>query len=309
MGQRSMRSQLTYCVRSTTAYGQSKHTEKGKGKHGVHHDGRSYSYSTTDARLDTAKQFSRWLQERYPEVKRAVDITAPHMNEFLEEKSKTCRAATLESYASNLRALTKEIKTVYGRTRCEEKEILTPSSTIDRARTMAMDRSDIEKLYHSFREDSVGHRAITLEIACGARVEGLTKLTPADITILSDSFAKIAVHGEKGGRDRVVDVNGKDNIERLQHIKDTIPAKERICPVKPDSLNRSICRHLKELELKDKYKLTSVHAMRKEWAQKTYDEYRKDHNKLQTVQYVNQQLGHSAERDQALLDRYVGNCW
>lgn len=307
---RNMRAQLGHVVRETTAYGQSKHSEKGKGaKGGVHHDGRSYSYSTTNARLDTAKQFGKWMEVAHPEIERATNIRASHINEFLEMKSATCRAATLESYASNLRAITKEIETVYHRTRCDINEIITPASPLDKARTMEMERPDIEKLHKSFKADSLGWRAISLEIACGARVEGLTKLTPGDISIISPDFAQISIHGEKGGRDRVVDVRGSQNIERLERIKDTIPERERICPVKPQSLNRSICRHLQELGLKEKYPLTSVHAMRKAWAQNTYDQYRQTHTKLETVQYVNEQLGHSAERDQALLDRYVGNCW
>ena len=106
---RSMTNQLSYAVGKNKAIGQSKHADKGNGKDGVRHDGRSYSWQTHNARLDTAKQFGKWMGAKYPEIERAIEIKAEHINEFLEEKRKTCRQATLDSYSSNLRTLTKMI--------------------------------------------------------------------------------------------------------------------------------------------------------------------------------------------------------
>lgn len=306
---RSMKQQLTYAVRSNTAIGQSKHSEKSKGKgmKGAHHDGRSYSYSTLNSRLDTAKQFGNWMKNSHPEIEMARDISADHVNEFLREKAETCRSATLESYASNLRALSREVNKTYHCQSYNPVEINTPSSEKEASRTMPMQHKDIERLKSSFKTDSVGHRAICMEQATGARVEGLTKLTAGDIRILSRDRAEVYIHGEKGGRNRTVDVVGEEHVRELDHIKEIIPEKERICPVKPDSLNKAFNRHLKQLGLKDKYELTSTHAMRKEWAQRTYDRYRENHSKLESVKYTNKQLGHGAERDQVLLDRYVAN--
>lgn len=307
---RNIRQQLTYAVRNNTAFGESKHAEKGKGlgMKSVIHDGRSYSYCTFNARLDTAKQFSRWINNNYPDIKMAREITSEHANEFLIDKAKTCRNATLESYASNLRALAKEINTTYKGSKIDSDEIKTVLGTKTPSRTVTMHTDDFRALKDSFKADSLGHRALCLEEATGARVEGLTKLTPNDITILSDTRANVYIHGEKGGRNRTVEVYGAKHVQELQHIKDIVPSGQRICGVKPDSLNRSFNRHLNKLGLKTKYELTSVHSMRKAWAQKIYDRYRLTHSKLETVKYVNVQLGHGAERDQILLDRYVADC-
>lgn len=307
---RSIRQQLTYAVRTNTAFGQSKHAEKGKGlgMQSVMHDGRSYSYCTFNARLDTAKQFSHWIATNYPDITMAREITADHANEFLLDKAKTCRNATLESYASNLRALAKEINTTYKGSRMDCNGIKTIVNDTTASRTVAMARDDFRALKDSFKADSLGHRALCLEDATGARVEGLTKLTPGDITIISDTRANVYIHGEKGGRNRTVEVYGAKHVQELQHIKDIIPSDQRICGVKPDSLNKSFNRHLHKLGLKEKYSLTSVHSMRKAWAQKTYDRYRATHTKLESVKYVNVQLGHGADRDQVLLDRYVADC-
>ena len=95
-----------------------------------------------------------------------------------------------------------------------------------------------------------------------------------------------------------------NEIEKLDRIRCETPPGGRICPIKVDSLHRNIERHMKSVGIKERYKYTSVHAMRKEWAQRTYDNYRKDHSKLQAIKYTNEQLGHGADRDVVLLERY-----
>lgn len=302
---RSMTNQLSYAVGKNKAIGQSKHADKGNGKDGVRHDGRSYSWQTHNARLDTAKQFGKWMGAKHPEIERAIEIKAEHINEFLEDKRKTCRQATLESYTSNLRTLTKMIdKTYHMLEPIRERDIITPITQLTPSRTIPMAENDMRLLQNSLKQGSTAYRAMTLERATGARVEGLSKIEGRDIQILSEERAIVQIRGEKGGRDRNVDVFGKMHVQALQELKRAYP-DERICPIKPDSINKALNRALSRLNLKKKYELTSVHSMRKAWAQERYDLYREHHSKWQTIRYVNEQLGHGAERDVALLARYV----
>lgn len=300
-----MKNQLAYVVRDSEAYGQSKHADKSN-ENGVRHDGRTYSYTSMNSKLDTAKQFGKWMQENHSEVRYARDIKSDHINEWLQRKSESCAKATLETYTSNLRSLVKQISNTYNVAPiCQIRDIITPITQKDPIRTRAFSDSDLERLQASFRKDSLGYNALCLERATGCRVEGLSKLTTEDIKIINENQAVVRVHGEKGGRERLVDVRGYEHIKNLEHIKEIIPAGQRICPIKPDSINANFRRHMNELGMR--YDKTTTHAMRKNWAQNTYNEYRKTHTKWETVRYVNEQLGHSAERDEELLGRYVAD--
>ena len=305
---RSMVQQLTYPIRKTTAFGESKHSDKGQGSKGVRHDGRSYSYGTFKGRLDTAKQFGSYMERQHPEIKLAREITRDHINDFLITKAETCRNDTLRTYSSNLRSLCKEIdKTYHCKLGIKERDIVTPTVEREPIRTVAMDKEDFARLRESYTTDSLGDRALALERACGGRCEELVTIKGKDIFIEHDR-AIVHIEQGKGGRERDVYVKDKDSIRELAHIKEITRDNERVCPIKKDSLHRSLERHMKDIGIKHKYPNTSVHAMRKEWAQRIYDQCRAEGmSKLQAIQYVNDQLGHGKDRDVLLLGRYVQN--
>lgn len=304
---RSMKQQLTHAVRQSSAIGQSKHADKGLGRKGVRHDGRSYSYAALNGRLDTAKNFAGFLQREYPEIKRAVDIKAEHVNAFLTEKAATVNNDTLKTYASNLRSIVKEIGNCYHTDlHIKKNDIVTPIVDREPWRTCPMEASDIKRLHESFKPGSTGDRAMILSHATGARAEEICTIKREDIHIKGDT-ASVTITG-KGGRTREVHVEDVREIAKLNEIRLQTPPGGRICPIKVDSLHRNVERHMKAIEIKDRYKYTSIHAMRKEWAQRTYDKYRQNHSKLETIKYVNVQLGHGADRDVVLLGRYC-NVW
>ena len=60
----------------------------------------------------------------------------------------------------------------------------------------------------------------------------------------------------------------------------------------------------------DKYEATTVHALRKTWAQERYDSYREGGaTKCEAIRQTNKDLGHGEDRDVALLSVYVSNIW
>lgn len=303
---RSLSNQLSYAVSKNKAIGQSKYSASKADRH----DGRSYSYASHNQKVDVAKNFGSWMRENHPEITRAIDITATHANEYLREKAESCRPATLQTYASDLRAIAKCVSNTYGSTAIDHPriDIVVPGTDKLPSRTMAMTARDMDRIQQHLRPDSNADRALKLERATGARVEGLTHVRPMDIHIYNDERASVFIHCEKGGRDRTVDVCGKEHVENLIHLKDLQPEPSRpIVSISKDSINRAFNRIMHQIGIKNKYELTSVHAMRKEWAQRTYDRYRADHNKLETIIYTNQQLGHGGDRDVDLLSRYVAN--
>ena len=303
---RSLSNQLSYAVSKNKAIGQSKYSASKADRH----DGRSYSYASHNQKVDVAKNFGRWMRENHPEITRAIDITAEHANEYLKEKADSCRPATLQTYAADLRSIARCINNTYGSTAIDHPriDIVVPSTDRLPSRTVAMTSRDMDRIQQHLRPDSNADRALKLERATGARVEGLTHVRQMDIKIYSEEKASVFIHAEKGGRDRTVDVYGKEHVENLIHLRGLQPEPERqIISISKDSINRAFNRIMHQIGIKSKYELTSVHAMRKEWAQRTYDRYRADHTKLDSIIYTNQQLGHGGDRDVDLLSRYVAN--
>ena len=78
-------------------------------------------------------------------------------------------------------------------------------------------------------------------------------------------------------------------------------------PVKEDSINKAIQREMEKLELKDKYEDTSIHAIRKLYAQEQFDRYREQGMEIQeALGQVSVDLGHSENRIE-LMKEYVLN--
>ena len=298
----NLRQQITHAVRESRAYGQAKHDAPAH----VRHDGRTYSYNSFNNRLDVAKAFGTFMQSEHPEVRYARDLTPAHANEFLSAAAARGVAdSTLDAYRSTLGAIYRECGREYGTRTPERGEIHVPERTAPVApvRTVAMREEHIEQLRDSYRPYSTGRNAVDIAHACGARVEGISKLRGSDIHERADG--SVYVHlTEKGGRQRDVDVLDPADRDRMRDLRDRY-GTDRVCPARPESIDRSLSRHLHDLGIRDLYRDTTVHAIRKAWAQRTYDTYRQDHSKLEAIKYVNEQLGHSAERDVALLAHYV----
>ncbi len=301
---KNMHQQLSYAVGNCKAIGQKKHNAPKD----VKHDGRSYSYSAHNARMETAKQFGRWMERTHPEIVMAKDIKEEHINQWLQEKAKSCRNDTLQSYASNMRCISKMVGKTFGSSLVDPNMIITPHNESKAARTVPMAAEHIQALQASYKDgsDSSAYRAIQLAHATGARVSEVVKLKASNITFKANGTATVSIIGGKGGRNRVVDVKDKQDVANLMQLCKEQPVG-RFVPAAAESVNRSINRHLQQLELKSNYSHTSVHAIRKEWAQRMYDQYRLDHNKYAAIRYVNEQLGHGADRDVKLLSRYVAN--
>lgn len=134
-----------------------------------------------------------------------------------------------------------------------------------------------------------------LERATGARMEELTNIRPCDIRIHDDESASVFIRSEQLGRPRTVDVIGKDNIDNLRCLCALVQYNEPIVMFKKDSLKKAYRMHISEL--------------RKEWAQRTYDNYHTNHTMTESLTYISQQLGHSRDYDINLINQYVADIY
>lgn len=169
---------------------------------------------------------------------------------------------------------------------------------------------------------SEAYRSLELSRLLGMRVEE-TVNARADRFHLEPSrafpFGYVEIRkgdGSKGNRPRIIPIQTKEQLESLKTIcagrtgNDFIIQKSKVGnqPLNKKSISKSFSRALEDLEL-EKYKGNLNHALRKDWAQRSYDLYRENHTKSKTVRYVNRILGHSEERSMTELSKYVNDIW
>ena len=310
---RTIASQLQHAVLQSKAFGHSKHDDRALKESRY----KTYSNKSMKSRIDSAKDLGKYIQSHYPECRMARDITPEMINKWLEGKAASgCTQGSLDTYSAESRFIERACERAYPTFKgFDTRQIKTPREHPDAVRGSnrgpeGMTRADFNKLKESVKPTSNTWKALTIQEATGARSEGVCNLKGSDITINGD---KCTVHlKEKGGRERNVDVIRKDQIDALRALKsqskDGYIVNHRGDKLKkPESLQKAYNRAISKLQLSKDYKGATTHSVRKLWSNERYREYRKDHTKLETVQYINEQLGHGAERDEALLAHYVAD--
>lgn len=265
---------------------------------------RIFSYSDRKNLIDVASNFSEFMKNTHPNVKLVKDIKAEHIQSFLNSKSATCSTATLKQYESKFNKLEKVVNNTYN-CNANYRGFSTPNgANATKIRNSAMSKNDFKKLENSFSNSSSSAKvAIQLTARAGLRVSECVKLQGRDINLQKGT---IHVADGKGGRDRDVQMRPEDK-QFWTDLKANYGDMERLCPIKEDSINKAISREMEKLELKDKYEDTSIHAIRKMYAQEQYDRYREQGMEItEALGAVSVDLGHSKDRIE-LMKEYVLN--
>lgn len=319
MGKKNLKAQLNFAVKScfkgndrqNGGYGASKHSDMATGQK----NGKIYSWSSYNSRVDVACQFSAFVRENYPQVTEARQLTKEMAESFLLSKSSTCTTETLDCYRSNLSSLADNVNRTYRSASIDLKVGKVMGITANQeTRCKSMTTDHITALRDSYKVGTTGYTAVSLAAITGCRCSELVKLKPEQIHI-GQSSAIVQVIGGKGNRDRKIAITDPKGIETLAEIKAAATPGERILPCKSGSLQKSINRHMSTLtgsnggSMKSEYRHTGFHAIRKNFAQREYDRYRQDHTRQQSLDFVSRQLGHGAGRDLATLQRYVSNIY
>lgn len=298
---RNLKYQFLHAINNNFKEGMSKNSIKEAGKmNGT----RIFSYSDRKNLIDVASNFSNFMKNTCPEVKQVKDIKAEHIQSFLNSKSATCSTATLKQYESKFNKLEKVVNNTYN---CNANYggFSTPNgANATKIRNSAMSKNDFKKLENSFSNSSSNAKiAIQLTARAGLRVSECTKLQGRDINLQKGT---IHVADGKGGRDRDVQMRPEDK-QFWTDLKASVDGCERICPVKEDSINKAIQREMEKIELKDKYSDTSIHCIRKMYAQEQFDRYRDEGMEIrEALGAVSVDLGHSKDRIE-LMKEYVLN--
>ena len=298
---RNLRYQFLHAIESNFKEGMSKHSIKQAGQmNGT----RIFSYSDRNNLIGLSSNFCTYMKENYPEVKMVKDINSNHIQGFLNSKASTCSSATLKQYESKFNKLEKVVNNTY-HCHANYKGFSTPHGVnATKIRNSSMSKSDFKKLENSFSNSKSSAKvAIQLTARAGLRVSECTKLQGRDIDL---NKGVIRVIDGKGGRDREVPIREQDR-QYFTVLKSQYRDMERVCPVHSDSINKAISREMERIGIKSNYEDTSIHAIRKMYAQEQYDAYREQGMEInQALGAVSVDLGHGEQRIQ-LMKEYVLN--
>lgn len=316
---KNLKYQCLNAINSSFSPGIDKHSEKKSKKIGNY---KIFSYGSREQLVDFSANFSNYMKENYPEIKKLIDINPTHIQNFFDEKAKTCSQATLDQYAARFSKLEKIIKNTYKP--CKNVSLtrgyVVPKSSggARNLRDISMPAKDYNRLMASIsKSKSHGVTAIMISAKMGLRVSECTKLQKRDVDLENN---KLKIIDSKGKHSRTLSIKPIDKpffeglVAKLENPTD------RIVPIAPDSVNKFLRRSLVNLGIADKYpdsadfkkygdSSTGIHCIRKMAAQEFFNNCRE--NGLDTKQSLSETsvfLGHGKDRFE-LMKIYVKNIY
>lgn len=311
---RNLKYQFTYAIDKSFKPGTDKHSTKNNPAENGNKGLRTISYSDRKNLIDVSSNFANWMKENHSEVKELKDINSNHVQEFLNQKAQTCTSATINQYQSKFSKLEKLVNNTYKNANVSYTNTVTPVATnnTEKLRCKSMNDNDYNKLKthmeNNCRSDNA-LKSLQLGYHAGLRVSEIAKLQQRDIKINSDGSATVHIANSKGARNRDVHITNKDSVQVLTNIRNSVEnATDRIVPIQHESINTAINRAMTKCNMQE-YKLhdTSVHSLRKAFAQREYDKYKEEGlEPKQAWDRVSEELGHGKNRDD-LYKAYIEN--
>lgn len=296
---KNLKHQFIHAIEDNFNEGMDKHSMKANG---VRNDGKVFSYADRKNLIDLACNFSNFMKDNYKDIKLVKEVRADHIQSFLNQKANECSNATLKQYEAKFNKLEKIVNKTYNINVKYKGYTLPLAKENTKVRDSSMSKDDFMKLEKSFNNSKSSAKiAIQLTARVGLRVSECAKLQGRDIN-LKDNV--IHVEDGKGGRNRDVPIREEDK-NYFAELKAKIGDMERVCPVRADSINKAIDRAMKGEGIRNKYTDTSIHCVRKMYAQKEYDRFRSEGMEIkQALQEVSVLLGHGEDRME-LMRQYV----
>lgn len=300
---KNLKHQFIHAIEDNFKEGMDKHSMKSDG---IRNDEKIFSYADRKNLIDVACNFSNFMKDNYKDIKLVKEVRADHIQSFLNQKASECSNATLKQYEAKFNKLEKIVNKTYNINVKYKGYTLPLAKENTKIRDSSMSKEDFMKLEKYFNNSKSSAKiAIQLTARAGLRVSECTKLQGRDIN-LKDNV--IHVEDGKGGRNRDVPIREEDR-SYFSNLKSSVGDRERICPVQSDSINKSIDRAMKREGIRNKYNDTSIHCIRKMYAQKEFDRCRSQGMEIrQALQEVSKLLGHGEDRME-LMRQYVLNIY
>jgi len=273
-----------------------------------------FSYSQKQNQLNLSDNFCSWARKKVLHIKYVKDITGELWNEFLSDKAECASHATLDNYISRILKWQCVLNAFYGAHIQWQGKIEKPYKLTDEdgviLRLQQMSLKDYERLVEYGEKSgtrSYGHIAVQISRKIGTRVCGFKKLTADEVELEGGrwGFGTVGLL-EKGKRYRRVDITCQDDADFFRTLLKGKNPDDRLVPIRPASVNQYVNRVMHALDIKRDYPETSIHSVRKLYAQELFYKIRRGGMSVEeAIRFVNLQLGHGQERNRKLLSIYV----
>lgn len=299
---RKIKHQLMYALLLANHIGESKHAyqcEKGHNKT----KGRIYSIDTYQRIKKIIKSFSGFLEEYYPEVESAIQISQVHYQAFINKNIGNWTTKTAKDKKDSLKTISAIIDNAFG-SNTEWRDLIIPEGAkAFSIREGAMEREDFEKILNNLESNhprSQAIKALYIVEKTGMRIKEITSLSYTNIDV---SNMRINItEGAKNGRKRVIPIKNEDMCFWMK-MRDESEKYFRLtgnpyvtCGVKRESIDKMIRISMREVGVSEKYCDTN-HAIRKMVAEELYQGYKNQGlSKDEALGKVMNILGHSSTR-------------
>lgn len=300
--------QFNYVISQSLLIGVSKRNDR---KNGVDIEKNIYSIESCEKLRAFCKTFSNYIETTFPDVKYIKDIKTEHVEQFIVSKLSSWSDRTLKERLSQFEKMKILTEKTFSCSVAYDMEKVKENAQIlkryekqnrqEKQRDKAMERNDFEKLRQALQDNEKALQAAEIARRCGLRVKEISLLRADSIDI--EKRCLHVTEGAKNGKKRDVPIRDKD-LQYFQNLKER--NEGYIFSVQDDTLNKYIRNGLKEIGLDEKYKNTTVHSIRKLYAQERYaEEMERLHDKEKAWGVVQSELGHGTAHREELYNAYI----
>ena len=302
---RSLKNQLHHAISTTVAFGQSKRSALPDDR-----ANKVYSIGRADDLRATAKSFGGWLQANHPEIRWVKDIQQDHVQEYLNAKKSTWSKHTLEEKCGQMGKLGTICGNAFNGAGWSRVDVMPAPESRGKIRNVTMSQEHLAALRNSF-QGSKSAGAIGIEIAarCGLRSAECAALRGRDIDLEKKELF-VSREGAKNGRERFVPIRDKD-IGYFETLKTSTGDSYCCRGVSAEGINHAIREHMRDLGISEFYPCSTIHSIRKAYAQERMEELRGPDplpdrtEEIRTWDTVSHELGHGDDRID-LYNTYIG---
>lgn len=259
-----------------------------------------YSYASRKEMIDFCYRFGNFIKENYPQIRKVKDIKIEQINAYLASKNNVTQK-TMRHEVACLNKLSLCVNKKFGINTDFTSGRIVPIMEVKRKRNVVFTKEQIQgiKEYLDTKRESYSKTAFFLGERFALRASEIVKLQYRDIDW---DNKKLHIVDSKGKRSRIIDISN-DDIAFLRKITLGLSYKDRLVPLKPDSICAYLNRACKKLGYNNIVQSkSSYHSLRKYSISLKMQEKEKEFGcKKAAKQYCMDYLGHGTNRSDLQL--------
>jgi integrase len=217
-----------------------------------------FSYSEKFRLLDTSKMLNNYIKENFKDIKQIKDVKSEVIQQFLNDKAKTCTQNTINTYANSLNKIAELCNKNYSSCSLTWKQdVVIPNAITQKSQLRGVANqiplADLNKICDYAKKNySVSGQIILAQKELGIRVNELITIKVENI-----DFKNNVLHltNTKGGKnlDREITPGLKEILEK--NIQKMNITSGRVFPVSENAVNTYLRRTEERLGIEGKYSI------------------------------------------------------